>query len=102
MYYILDGVTPAVNYYRKNISLYHDLLKKHESNFQWPQGLFLYAEKDNYIDFDVVEKTKQIVNNLKIEIIKDGSHFLQQDKPELVNKSIHNFLKSNYEGKEQN
>lgn len=74
-----------------------ELLKRRTDNFKLPRGLFLFGEKDDFVDIEVVEKTRRMVYNLTTEIIKGASHFVQQDEYEIVNKHMREFLKSGYE-----
>lgn len=92
------ALTPPINYYRANIIPDRELLRRRAVDLKMPRGLFIFGENDKYLSIEGVEKTRRMVYNLTTEIVKDASHFVQQDNPDMVNKLMHEFLKSGYEG----
>ncbi|XP_063228364.1 epoxide hydrolase 4-like [Bacillus rossius redtenbacheri] len=57
-----------------------------------PRGLFLFGEKDDFIEIATVEMAEKSIKNLSTKIVKDANHFVQQDEPVIVNKLMRDFL----------
>eukprot|EP01137_Pigoraptor_chileana_P025928 Opistho-2@96161 len=80
------AATAAINYYR-NI-------------FRHPQPrrtihtptLIVWGEEDKALSKDSVEPTRKYVPNLTIKMVPGASHWVQQDRPEIVNAAVSAFL----------
>ncbi|XP_075234130.1 epoxide hydrolase 4-like [Lycorma delicatula] len=91
------ALTPPINYYRANLMLnlmpdknFLKSIPKDDKNL--PPGLLLFGEKDIAIHVDSIIGTDRIIPNLSIEIIKDATHFVQQDDPDAVNQLMQDFF----------
>ncbi|XP_075232200.1 epoxide hydrolase 4-like [Lycorma delicatula] len=90
------ALTPPINYYRANLMLnlmpdknFLKSIPKDDKNL--PPGLLLFGEKDIAIHVDSIIGTDRIIPNLSIEIIKDATHFVQDD-PDAVNQLMQDFF----------
>jgi pimeloyl-ACP methyl ester carboxylesterase len=56
--------------------------------------LLLWGEEDAFMEVEMAEVTKIYVKNyFRLTILSEGSHWLQQDQPDIVNGLIWAFLK---------
>lgn len=55
--------------------------------------LLLWGMKDRFISFSTAEKSIALCDNGKLERVESGSHWVQHEESELVNASLHAFLK---------
>lgn len=83
------AVSAMVNYYR-------GLLGSNLFNRQWPMlempTLMIWGEDDPFLGKELTYGTEQYVRDLKIRYIPQCSHWVQQERPELVNQYIQEFL----------
>ncbi|XP_034244419.1 epoxide hydrolase 4-like [Thrips palmi] len=92
-------ITPPFNYYRAFFrsvilkGLVREAKKAKTENVERPKGLYIFGAKDVAIDVQCVGMLKEQIENLETKIIEDGNHFVHQDEPVAVNKSIQSFLK---------
>ena len=54
--------------------------------------LIIWGSEDAALRVDLNKNIKKVVPNSEFYEIKEGSHFIQQDRPDAVNKLMHNFL----------
>ena len=88
----VGAFTPAINYFRANgfsISSPKSQLKK---DMEVP-GLYMFGEHDGHLVYDHLWAAQNHVKNLKVQMVKGASHYVQQDDPEKVNTLIRDFLK---------
>jgi pimeloyl-ACP methyl ester carboxylesterase len=85
------AMTAALNYYRQ-------LFRR------WPQSaakisriaaptLLIWGEQDIALDIALTIGLEQWVDNLQVKRIPDSGHWVQQEKPELVNSFMLEFLR---------
>jgi len=55
--------------------------------------LVIWGEKDIALSKDLPELTRPYVDDIRIEYLAKGTHFIQNDMPEEVNRSIEKFVK---------
>lgn len=83
--------TPPINYYRS--SLFTKPRKEPGKKLQVKvPGILIFGKNDLYLDFRMVESTKEYVENLETQIIEDANHFVQQTAPKDVNTIMRKFL----------
>jgi len=86
--------TAPINYYRANFLLSsRDRIRGKGTSPDFPPGLLLFGEQDDYIDKEIQENTTKLVANCSLVYVKDTNHFVQQDDPEAVNQEMRAFLK---------
>jgi pimeloyl-ACP methyl ester carboxylesterase len=56
------------------------------------QVLLIWGEKDRYLDVGLVNRFKERIKNLKVEIIADCGHSAHEEAPGIVNGLITDFL----------
>lgn len=78
-----------MNYYRANCG---ELYIKEEALKEYPPGLLLFGENDDYLSLRFVDLAKREVPNIKTIIIKNCSHFVQQENPDKINEEIRKFV----------
>lgn len=78
-----------LNYYRTNLLIAGGVQRKFTN---CPPGLYLIAEHDIYISKESGPLLQEYYDNLQFKVIEDTNHFLQQDKPEAVNRVMSKFL----------
>nr|CAD7256754.1 unnamed protein product [Timema shepardi] len=79
------ALTAPINWYRANV------LEQRIDNIKTKKdpgvpGLFLFGEKDDFLELAYLEEAKDVIKNLQTVVIEGGIHSVQQDKPEAVNK----------------
>ncbi|PLX03165.1 MAG: alpha/beta hydrolase [Marinilabiliales bacterium] len=57
--------------------------------------LLLVGDHDIFNDEESIERAKDVIKNVKCEIIKNSGHFLTFDQTEIVNEKVVSFLNSN-------
>lgn len=88
-YFVSDALTPPINYYRANFNA--SLHEKQRCERNIPM-LVANAAKDSYIAHSILERMKVEYAHIETTLVPDCGHFIQQEKPVLVNKLIHDFL----------
>jgi len=85
--------TPPMNYYRMSLTATDVLNPKMANlpNIKCPT-LFIWGVNDIALEKDLPELTRQYVDNMKIEYLQKGNHFIQNDMPVEVNKAMEGFL----------
>nr|CAD7414993.1 unnamed protein product [Timema cristinae] len=89
------ALTAPINWYRANV------LEQRIDNIKSKKdpgvpGLFLFGEKDDFLELAYLEEAKDVIKNLQTVIIEGGIHSVQQDKPEAVNKVMRDFLNKHF------
>ena len=83
------ALTAMLNYYR-NV-LQPDLLNRQWDILRIPT-LLIWGEEDTALGKELTEGTEQYVEDLTVRYIPNCSHWVQQEKPQLVNQYIREFL----------
>lgn len=78
-----------LDYYRANCG---ELYAKEEPLKNYPPGILLFGENDDYLSLRFIDLAKIEVPNLKSKIIKNSSHFVQQESPDEINGEIRKFI----------
>jgi len=86
--------TPPIDYYR-NVLKARDLLKPEKLPKITSPVQIIWGENDLALERDLAEMCRPFVESLKIHYIPNANHFVQQDKPDEVNRVIEEFLNSN-------
>lgn len=55
-------------------------------------SLIIWGENDLALSKELPELTREFIDRLEIKYIPNGNHFVQQDKPDDVNKAIEDFV----------
>lgn len=83
------ALTAALNYYR-------NMLQQGMTNPNWGvlnvPTLMIWGEKDTALGRELSYGTATYVNPFQVRYIPDASHWVQQEKPELVNQYMREFL----------
>jgi epoxide hydrolase 4 len=83
------ALTAALNYYR-------NMLQQGMTNPNWGvlnvPTLMIWGEKDTALGRELSYGTATYVNPFQVRYIPDASHWVQQEKPELVNEYMREFL----------
>lgn len=90
-YDISGAITPPINYYRANFAT-SKWTPKPAKDIQPVPGLYLLGEEDLFISKKTGELLQKSFNNLEFKFVPGAGHFAQQDKPDLVNKLMREFL----------
>lgn len=80
-----------LNYYR---NIPHAALSSGPGRFKTIEAptLLLWGEDDSALGKELTLGTERFVNDLRLEYIPDCSHWVQQDRPEIVNAHMRSFL----------
>jgi len=83
------ALTAMLNYYR-------NIFQAKISNKNWRKldipTLMIWGESDNVLGKELTYGTQSYVNQLQINYIPNCSHWVQQEKPQLVNQYVREFL----------
>ena len=81
-----------MNYYRAALQ-YPDVVHSLEGNIYVPT-LIIWGTDDKALTREIPELSSQYVKNYKcqIELLEGGSHWIQQERPQEVNKCMRDFL----------
>ena len=85
------ALTATLNYYRNAIQ-HFSLFNKNWGVLNVPT-LMIWGEKDTALGRELSYGTATYVNPFQIRYIPDASHWVQQEKPELVNEYMREFLR---------
>jgi len=83
------ALTAALNYYRNVFQ--QKLLNENWGVLEVPT-LMIWGEKDNALGKELTFGTEAYVKDFQVKYIPDSSHWVQQEKPELVNQYMREFL----------
>lgn len=86
------ALTAMINYYRANL-LQPELTSRNWGSLQVPT-LLLWGEDDPALGKELTYGTEAYVPNLTLRYIPHCSHWVQQEKPQLVNQYMREFLNS--------
>lgn len=78
-----------MNYYRANFD--NDISIKPPEKL--PKGLYVLGEFEEYLSLSNIVGVMKRYNGLEAKILRNGRHFIQQEKPDSVNEMIRNFLR---------
>lgn len=84
------AMTAMLNYYRNIFG--QGMLSQNWGILQVPT-LMIWGEKDTALGKELTYGTQAYVRDFQIKYIPDASHWVQQEKPELVNQYMREFLK---------
>ncbi|MBI1242772.1 MAG: alpha/beta fold hydrolase [Nostoc sp. RI_552] len=83
------AVTAMLNYYRQVFK--HSFIHKNWGILPVPT-LMIWGENDTALGKELTYDTSTYVNDFKIKYISDCGHWVQQEKPDLVNQYMREFL----------
>ncbi|WP_439814032.1 alpha/beta fold hydrolase [Zavarzinia sp. CC-PAN008] len=86
----VTGFTGGINYYR-NITRNHHLLAGTPERIDVP-CLMVEVPNDYYIPFDLVGEMPRFIPDLEVARIENAGHWVQQEKPEEVNRILVDWL----------
>ena len=84
------AITAALNYYRS--ALWPILTKPQTWSVLPMPTLLIWGEQDIALGKELTYGTEQYVRDLQVRYIPDSGHWVQQEKPTLVNQYMHEFL----------
>lgn len=90
---IIQQFTISVMNINPNASFPKWLKKKHVLNLKMPVLVLLGENEFAFPIKKAVKRAKSIINNLELEIVKDGSHLLAVSKPDYINNKVLQFIK---------
>ncbi|XP_041498055.1 epoxide hydrolase 4 isoform X2 [Microtus oregoni] len=83
------ALSGPINHYR---NIFNCLPLKH--HMVTTPTLLLWGEEDAFMEAEMAEVTKVYVKNyFRLTVLSEGSHWLQQDQPDIVNRLIWAFLR---------
>ncbi len=85
------ALTAMINYYRANFELFSHKTTKNWSVLNIPT-LMIWGEEDTALGKELTYGTSLYVRDLEIKYIQDCSHWVQQERPKLVNQYMRSFL----------
>ncbi|XP_029658550.1 epoxide hydrolase 4-like [Octopus sinensis] len=83
------AITGPINYYRANFLNRQEKLSK---NILKMPVLIIWGKQDAFLNHEMAAECSKYVNNLLIKYIEDATHFVQLDRPEIVNNIMWQFL----------
>jgi pimeloyl-ACP methyl ester carboxylesterase len=84
------ALTAMVNYYR---NVFQGLFDQPDWGILPIPTLMIWGENDSALGTELTYNTQAYVPDLEIHYIPNCSHWVQQEKPELVNQYMRNFLR---------
>jgi epoxide hydrolase 4 len=87
------ALTAMLNYYRNMFPRFVREAQKEQEVLEVPT-LMIWGEKDTALGKELTYETEAYVKDFTIKYIPDCSHWVQQEKPQLVNQYIREFLSS--------
>jgi epoxide hydrolase 4 len=88
------ALTAMMNYYRQWLSSFFSASQKSWRQLEIPT-LMIWGEKDSALGKELTYGTQDYVKYLTLKYIPNCSHWVQQEKPELVTQYIQEFLANN-------
>jgi epoxide hydrolase 4 len=85
------ALTAAINYYRRGLLHTGGIFKGTGLRVAAPT-LLIWGEEDAYLGKELVPGTERFVPQLQVRYIAECSHWVQQDRPDLVNGYLREFL----------
>ncbi len=86
------ALTAMINYYRNILPKMFNLSQQPLNILKMPT-LLIWGEDDAFLGKELTNGTDAYVENLQIKYIPNCSHWVQQEKPQLVNQYIRQFLR---------
>ena len=83
------AITAALNYYR---NIFHQKLLNRDWSVLEVPALMIWGENDTALGKELTYGTQAYVRNFRIEYIPNCSHWVQQERPHLVNQYMREFL----------
>ena len=83
------AMTATLNYYR---NIFQQRMTSQDWSVLEVPTLMIWGEKDTALGKELTYGTEAYVRDFKIKYIPDCSHWVQQEKPELVNQYMREFL----------
>ncbi|CEF66211.1 Alpha/beta hydrolase fold-1 domain and Epoxide hydrolase-like family-containing protein [Strongyloides ratti] len=87
-----NGFTYPINFYRALLQKW-DVIDIPKEPIK-PETLIIFGENDFFVISENGQLSQKYCSKSKLVIIKNGSHWIQQDFPDEVNKSMETFLQS--------
>lgn len=84
------ALTSAINYYRAAARFAGSEMRRERARISAP-SLLIWGEQDRYLGTALVEESKRLVPQLRVERIPNASHWVQVDAPERVNRAMLEF-----------
>jgi pimeloyl-ACP methyl ester carboxylesterase len=84
------GLTGPLNYYRASLRYPRDLYGPPQTILV--PTLLLWGEQDLYLNVGLTENLERWVPDLRVERIRDASHWVQNDVPDRVNRLLIDFF----------
>lgn len=85
------AITCPLNYYRANFSFWNIFTKKQQTRITRPT-LVIWGKKDPFLSIELATGAARYVDKFDFRLIEDGTHWIQVDKPDIVNKYIREFI----------
>ena len=85
------ALTAMLNYYRA-LLLQAPRFDKEDYGVLEVPTLMIWGEDDVALGKELTYQTERLVDNLRIEYIPNCSHWVQQDRPQIVNRLLGEFL----------
>ncbi|KAL3084611.1 hypothetical protein niasHS_009127 [Heterodera schachtii] len=78
-----NSLTPPLNYYRASMRAVYR--RQFTAAVHQPKTLIIWGQQDAALDLEGAELSARLCRDVKVELIPDASHWVQQDVPERVN-----------------
>jgi pimeloyl-ACP methyl ester carboxylesterase len=85
------ALTAAINYYRAALRRSLVRAKRDVSRIDHPT-LLIWGERDRYLNIRLTQGLEEWVPGIRVERIREASHWVPVDAPELVNRLLIDFL----------
>jgi pimeloyl-ACP methyl ester carboxylesterase len=86
------AMTAALNYYRQLFRRSPGAFLREAKHIHVPT-LLIWGEQDIALGIELTHGLEQWVDNIQVKYIPDSGHWVQQEKPELVNQLMLDFLR---------
>ncbi|ELS01592.1 putative hydrolase or acyltransferase of alpha/beta superfamily [Xenococcus sp. PCC 7305] len=83
------ALTAMVNYYR---NIFPQILLPRDWDVLEVPTLMIWGENDKFLGKELTYETQDYVKNFQLQYIPNCSHWVQQEKPDLVNQYMREFL----------
>lgn len=89
------ALTAMINYYRNIFPAFFNLQERPQWGLLAVPTLMIWGEEDKALGKELTYGTEEYVQDFQIRYIPNCSHWVQQEKPELVNQYMREFLSEN-------
>ncbi|MEL7039337.1 MAG: alpha/beta hydrolase [Cyanobacteria bacterium J06592_8] len=89
------ALTAMINYYRNIFPAFFNLQERPQWGLLTVPTLMIWGEEDKALGKELTYGTEEYVQDFQIRYIPNCSHWVQQEKPELVNQYMREFLNDN-------